>query len=212
MSAIQQLIASYGSSGGGGGGSSGTGWNPSDSSPNTAANMTFSDSNRVVVKNTSSVACMTRGALLRAAGKWYAEIQCTNVSSSAGTFVVGIIQGNESLSNSGWTFSGNAVYYRASGEICIPPSAGTNIGAYTTGDVIGMAIDFSTRRVWFSKNGTFSGDPVAGTGQARTLSAATNFGIVFAPTAGGGAGQIATINNASGSQTYSPPSGYTAWG
>ena len=46
--------------------------------------------------------------------------------------------------------------------------------SYTTGDIIGIALDMDNRKLYFSKNGTFqdSGDPTSGstgTGELFTL-------------------------------------------
>lgn len=38
-----------------------------------------------------------------------------------------------------------------------------------SGDAIGVAVDFDVGKVWFSVNGVFSGDPVAGTGEDSTF-------------------------------------------
>jgi len=50
-------------------------------------------------------------------------------------------------------------------------STSTSYGnSFTVGDVIGVAYDMDSGKIWFSKNGTFqaSGDPVAGTNAAFT--------------------------------------------
>lgn len=48
---------------------------------------------------------------------------------------------------------------------------------FTTGDVIGVAFDADTGKVWFAKNGTWqaSGDPAAGTNPATTLTTGMPF-------------------------------------
>lgn len=53
--------------------------------------------------------------------------------------------------------------------------------AFTTGDVIGVAVDFATGNVWFSKNGAWIvGDPVAGTSPTFSgLSAALDPLVTF---------------------------------
>lgn len=53
--------------------------------------------------------------------------------------------------------------------------------SFTTGDVIGVAVDFDTGSVWFSKNGTwFVGDPAAGTSPTFSgLSAALDPYVTF---------------------------------
>lgn len=81
--------------------------------------------------------------------------------------------------------------------------------SYTNGDVVGVAIDFSTRRAWWSKNGTFmAGNPAAGTGQMVTY--ATGLGTIFAAVQGTSGASI-TARFAAGALAYAPPSGFFAY-
>lgn len=100
---------------------------------------------------------------------------------------------------------------------------------FSAGDIVGIAFDPSSRKVWISDNGSWlnSGDPAAGTGQIATLSAPTggswnilaggditsgftvNFGadstFAGATTAGGN-----TDDNGNGDFKYTVPSGFVA--
>jgi hypothetical protein len=89
------------------------------------------------------------------------------------------------------------------------PYAGTAYGAsYTTGDVIGIALDMTNGKLWFAKNGTWqaSGNPAAGTnacftGITGTLRAALG-AYSSTPTL--------TANFGASAFAYSPPSGFNA--
>lgn len=86
---------------------------------------------------------------------------------------------------------------------------GTVIGA---GDIIGIAVNFTTSHLWFAKNNTWmaSGDPASDTNPAATISAATTYFpcVSYAQTAG--TPDIAQINSPA-SQTFAPPAGFSAW-
>jgi hypothetical protein len=82
--------------------------------------------------------------------------------------------------------------------------------AWTNGDVIGIAM--SNGKIWFAKNNVWqaSGDPAAGTGEA--FSGIT--GTIY-PTASPYANSpahVVTGRFRTSAFTYSPPSGFSAWG
>jgi hypothetical protein len=99
-----------------------------------------------------------------------------------------------------------------------PPYGGA---AWAAGGVIGVAVDLDNSKIWFSRNGVYiAGDPAAGTTPAYGVGSST--GIAFAAANGMGWHPVASWNTAdantstiqllSKTQTYSPPSGFTAWG
>jgi len=97
-------------------------------------------------------------------GKWYFEV----VIEQGGYHWVGIGTDLAGLSEPvggdlfGWGYGSDGKKYHGG-------SVGYAFGGtYGPGDVIGVAFDMATRKVWFSKNGAWqnSGDPVAGTGEA----------------------------------------------
>ena len=74
--------------------------------------------------------------------------------------------------------SANSVSYTSDTGNVITNSSGSAYGrSYAAGDVIGIAFDADTGKVWFTKNNTWqnSGDPVAGTNPATTLSTGNPF-------------------------------------
>lgn len=100
---------------------------------------------------------------------------------------------------------------RGDGNSYFAGSYGGTVGpTYTAGDVIGVAIDHSTRKVWWAKNNTWmAGNPAAGTGAMVTY--ATGLGTIFAA-AQGFSGTVIVARFAAADQSYSPPSGFSAYG
>lgn len=83
--------------------------------------------------------------------------------------------------------------------------------SYTTGDVIGVAIDATAQKIWFAKNNTWqaSGDPSAGTNEAFSTAMAPS--IYPAASVYYGTGDAVTIRSRAAEFSYSPPSGFTEW-
>jgi hypothetical protein len=100
--------------------------------------------------------------------------------------------------------------YRRTGSIRVEGSLVTTGSTLSANDVLGFAVDLSTRKVWVSLNGAWvgGGDPAAGTGEIGTLPAGT-----YQPHASSESGSPCTVTlNASASNlVYSPPAGFTAW-
>jgi len=82
-------------------------------------------------------------------------------------------------------------------------------GAFTAGDVIGVALKASTGQLFFSKNGIWqnSGDPAAGTNPAFSSVATTMYpAVALYQTSQSGTGHFKSSD-----LTYTPPSGFVAW-
>jgi hypothetical protein len=107
---------------------------------------------------------------------------------------------------------GSYGYYQQTGEAYTNGNPVTYGTTYTTGDVIGVALDSTAGKIYFSKNGTWqnTGDPVAGTNPALTgitglqFPAAALYSLT-GPHAVTGRFKLAGFSTA-------PPSGYSAWG
>jgi hypothetical protein len=80
------------------------------------------------------------------------------------------------------------------------------------GDIVGVAVDIDAGKIWWSKAGTWqaSGDPASGVNPAYTGLSGALFPIVGR--IGGSASTQVTMRFKSADFTYSPPSGFTAWG
>jgi len=101
-------------------------------------------------------------------GKWYAEFKPTN-STSGVPYLIGVSSDPAEMARNGAT-SGNQNsstewgYYSYSGNQYHDGSNSSYGDAYTTNDIIGVALDLDNHKLYFSKNGTFqnSGDPTSG--------------------------------------------------
>src|SRR5690606_36247531 len=100
-------------------------------------------------------------------------------------------------------------YYQDTGQK-YTNNVGSAYGASwkVNGDIIGIAADLDTGKIWWAKNGVWqnSGDPAAGTGEAFSgLS-----GVLYPAITLFRNGASATARFDPADQTYSAPSGFTA--
>jgi len=138
-------------------------------------------------------------------GKYYFEFTKTDTSSQ----MVGIFPPTASISS----FVGNDAngygYFSANGYLYNNGGSSITFGAtFTTGDVIGIAFDASTGKLWFSKNNTWqaSGDPATGANPAATASTAYTYMAGFSTNGSG----VATVNFGQQPFNYTPPTGFVA--
>lgn len=84
--------------------------------------------------------------------------------------------------------------------------------ALAAGDIVGIAVNFSSQHIWFAKNNTWmaSGDPAGDTNPAATISAATTYFPCISYAAVAGTPDIAVIDSPA-VQNFAPPAGFTAW-
>ena len=125
-------------------------------------NSTFSNGNTTFASGNSSSG--TVGNILLNTGKWYWEVKAVSKAGGGDNYAIGI-QGQEATGtnqfpgdqSTGWMFYGGGNYYNN--------GSGTSAGVtYTAGDIIGVALDCTNNKLYFSKNGTFilSGNPSTG--------------------------------------------------
>jgi len=139
-------------------------------------------------------------------GKWYCEFTCTGTASGYPAFgILDLSQDPSVYSNP----DGSHAAYFVGGGTTLNSGSGPSLSSFTTNDIIGVAYDSATRKVWFAKNGTWqnSGNPAAGTGQIGTLNAASR-GVAFgmAPYQAG----TGTFNGGQRAFAYAAPSGFKA--
>jgi len=101
-------------------------------------------------------------------GKWYWEVLLDILNGDLYTQDTGVM----TSAGGKWTYIGADAFgwgYRTDGEtrhnnVAVPAYGDT----WTENDIIGIALDMDTGKIWFSKNGVWqnSGDPEAGTGFA----------------------------------------------
>ena len=142
-------------------------------------------------------------------GKWYWEYQSIVDSGVMCASIMGKKAPQADLpgqsSNFGVTLYSNGALYKET-------SGGGTSGwgsSFGTTDVIGIALDMDTGKVYFSKNGLWqnSADPAAGTGAAST-SLLTYDSVYYPCVATYYAGGIASLNFGNNTFRYGPPAGF----
>ena len=135
-------------------------WNPADK----GALLTLSNGNLTVEANTYNAYDSVRATISRSGNKWYWEILVDN---RCLWITVGVGNSSASLNDpvgtdaNGWGYRSDAKKWNNN----FGPAYGNT---YTTGDIIGVALDMVNGKIWFSKNNVWqaAGDPVAGTNEA----------------------------------------------
>lgn len=150
----------------------------------------------------------------RSTGKRYFEVDIAGIHNGYPTSVaedIGIARPfpQGSVGNS---MPADGACYRASGRQVFATVISSAIDTLTTGDVVGVAVDFATGKVWFSKNGTFVGDPVAGTGNLGTIPLGGLYFPVVAVETGGSSVMNVTLRVIEDEFDSSLPAGYIPWG
>lgn len=181
-------------------------WNPSDRD----ADITLSGSNLIASSTGAAAQGSIRATLGRSTGLYYFEARIDAIGNAF--ILVGAAKASFTVSGQylGEPAAVESVgYFGVDGTALFSASGGAYGTTYTTGDVIGVAINFTTGKIWFSKNNTWqnSGDPVAGTGQAwagitgEYFPALSMFTNTYQVT---GRFKVSSF-------TYSPPTGFSAW-
>jgi len=177
-------------------------WNPADISPN----LTLSAGNLTATIITANTWSAVRAIISYSSGKYYFEVL---IGSTAGNIMPGCMDTTALLTNyvgadvHGWSYDGVNGYTYHGG-------VGAIFGAtYTTGDVIGIAIDLTTGYIWFAKNNVWqaSGNPATGANPAFTGITGTIFpaGSTF------DGSSAFTGRFTLAEQSYAPPTGFSAW-
>jgi hypothetical protein len=174
-----------------------TTYNPSDK----AATVVLSNGN-LTAANSSGAYAGVRGTDTKSSGKWYAEFAIDTVVNLP---QFGVADATASLTNFLGSDSHSVGYF--SGAIF---ANGGNVGSgptFTAGSSRGqLAVDLDNDKIYFGVDNTWANvaNPSAGTG-GTTCTLAT---IALAFCAKGGQ---ETMHADAASQTYSPPTGFTAW-
>jgi hypothetical protein len=165
-------------------------------------------------------------------GKWYMEYKITDINSI--NVIVGIDNDSgrsfhEFRDNVNFWDASNSYGYQNDGNKRTTSVNSSYGNSYTTGDIIGIAVDMDNRKIYFSKNGTYqnSGDPTTGstgTGSAFDLTDGLTYffqaadqdslsGFTVEANFGQPSFSISSGNadaNGHGNFEYAPPSGYYA--
>jgi hypothetical protein len=159
---------------------------------------TIAQGNLNVTTNNGGYGGGVRSTIAVSSGKWYWESVITVLGGSAGQApVVGIIPPTTPIN----AISSNTryAYYGGTGNKLSSAGSVAYGAAFSTGDVIGYALDLDAGTLTFYKNNTSQG--TAFTGLSGSFCAA-----VYDPSTGG----TTAINFGQQPFTFSPPSGYVA--
>jgi hypothetical protein len=169
-------------------------------------NMALSNGNLDFTKSGTNFG-PARGTLAVTTGKWYFEMLSNNTNlrqvGVSNDFNIRASSGDTSVSSTG----GIGAAWDSRGYLYQTGAAPSYSFTYTTNDIVMVAFDASSGKIWFGKNGTWnSGDPAAGTSPAFTASG-YSYLTPFVNGEGGGSG---TLNFGQRAFSYTPPSGFKA--
>ena len=142
-----------------------------------AQNHTFSEGNTLVRSSSASWFNAFGTIGIPTSGKWYYEYKTTG----SGTIDqnIGFVKGNFHRGGNGGTDQADCYSLYAgsdgNGYLHTDSSSGVNKGSgycWTHDDIMMVAIDTSSRKIWYGKNGTWlgSGDPAGGSNEKQTVS------------------------------------------
>lgn len=137
-------------------------------------------------------------------GRYYFEVVIDAVGSG---LTIGVGDLGTSMATEPGGAGNNAYGYRSSGYKYSSGTATSYGATYTTGDIIGVAVEIYTGKIWFSKNGVWqdSGVPASGTNEAFSGLSGTFYPFAYSTASGGGV----TFRFNSGSFTYSTPNTFS---
>ena len=113
---------------------------------------TFSEGNLKCQHNDTGGPTPSWGTFLLNSGKWYWEVKIT----SAGIHYCGVWQPGYNNGDVSDALDGIVIYRQDGNKQAETAATTTSYGdSFTTGDIIGVAVDVDTGTIWFSKNGTW---------------------------------------------------------
>jgi hypothetical protein len=130
--------------------------------------LAFSNGNTTLTgSNDTLFASNNNSTLGVSAGKYYVEVEYDTAGGNTSP-TVGVTPITTSATTNTTGSITDAVVIRMDNDLYVE---GVTTSAYlgstpVAGNIIGIALDMDNGKVWFSLNGTFVGDPVAGTGAA----------------------------------------------
>lgn len=166
-------------------------WNPSDKT----AGITLSNGDLTAEESSGSYQAV-RATTSQTTGKFYFEITVLYTLSGQ-ELVFGVSTLVDAISANWYGNNYNAVARQT-------PVAGT---------VYGVAYDCATGKMWYSSNGTWVGDPAAGTGETETNSGGLGSAVApyFASDNTTSSPHGVTANFGATAFAYTPPAGFDPW-
>jgi hypothetical protein len=187
--------------------------NPLDALGN---NNTFSEGNLKCVVAAQNTNEETRSTIGVSSGKWYWEFYLVSTTTTAGYFKVGLKSPDGS---NYWNVRGS------DGELDHDGSTGSSSVSYTTANIVNVAVDMDSGKWWVGTNGTWVGDPSAGSGELHSGISGTVLPYILNAGSGGTHTIVSNFGQDSsfaGNKTaqgnggvgedfyYTPPTGYKA--
>ena len=184
----------------------------------------YSDGNLTAIFDNSGNNEHAPSTIAVANGKWYGEFKWVSATGTGAT-VTGVFPVDADISSD---LNAQSHCYLGDGQKRILNTSSSYGNSYTSGDIIGIALDMDNNKLYFSKNGTWqdSGDPTSGStgtgaisitadktyfmycsdyASSGNRSADANFGSPETSVSSGNADA-----NGYGNFEYSVPSGYYA--
>ena len=187
------------------------------------SNITYSQGNLDILRDSGGDNRIALSTIAVSSGKWYVEMKCVQ-NQDATHYGIVATDSAYSTSNSLAQME-NAYAYKNDGTVQEYNQSNIDTGeaTFTTGDIIGIALDMDNNKIYFHKNGTYinSGDPA---GNSNGYSITANKEYYFARAQNYATGKtsanfgspsfsISSGNsdaNGHGNFEYSVPSGYYA--
>ena len=184
-------------------------WDAAWDAATKGANITLSNSDLTAqssdIANDGTADGNVRCTLGKSSGKWYAEITVDAVSTAGGNGAPFVGVADSVFTTSTSTIGSSAD--SSQGRFANSLGGSGNVGGFTVGDVICVAYDADSRKVWLRKNsGAWAGggNPAAGTTPHKTLSG-TGALYVFAQQS---YASRVTVNFGGAAFAYTPPVGF----
>jgi hypothetical protein len=175
-------------------------------------NPTLSEGNLKWVTNTSLYTNQVRSSIYYpTSGKWYTEVTIENFNTGSGLGYADIgLRSTDAGANVRYLW-----WVYSSSEVQINTDSGLqNVGSVSVNDVIQVAYDASTGKLWFGKNNTWylSGDPANGTAMssAATISSASGNTVFYISGRTGSDTNRVIANFGQRDFAYTPPTGFNA--
>jgi hypothetical protein len=184
-----------------------TTWNPADK----GANILLSNGNLTAEANLNYAMDSVRATESKSSGKHYWEVRVDDFMNDVR---IGVGNSSATLDEkvghdaNGWSYS-NYWSYGSTYHNNVKATWGND---FAIGDIIGVALNLDTGKIWFAKNNVWqeSGDPAAGTNEAYSGLSGSLFPMVGLARNSTTDDEV-TARFSPGDQTYSPPSGFTAY-
>lgn len=128
------------------------GWNPTSATLDGApSNATLSNGNLTATRTSAGGAAGARSTALINSGKWYIEFKVEAQTPAIGN-LVGIITSAGTYTNADSSGTLGSYCYLNNGNIWSNNANTTRtLGTLITGDIIGVAVDFTNQKVWFRR-------------------------------------------------------------